>query len=105
MEYLTLREMQKQVDDWVQKNGGYWAPLSILGQCQEELGELARIVNNIYGGRRKKIGDPETQIGSEISDLFFALICMANSHHIDLESTWIQTFRERCERDKDRYKK
>ncbi|MDO8623634.1 MAG: MazG nucleotide pyrophosphohydrolase domain-containing protein [archaeon] len=104
MGYLTVKDMQKQVDDWIQKNGGYWEPLSILGQCQEELGELARVVNNLYGGRRKKLGDPEGEIGSETSDLMFALVCLLNYHHIDLESAWIKTIDARCERDKTRYK-
>ena len=105
MDDLTLKSMQKQVDDWIKNEaGGYWEPLSIQAQITEESGELARVVNNLYGGRRKKVGDPETQIGSEISDLFFALVCMANYHNINLEEMWNKTISARCERDKNRYK-
>mgnify|MGYP001616495075 CR=1 FL=1 len=103
-DYLTLRDMQKQVDDWIKENGGYWKPLSIQAQITEETGELARVLNNMYGGRVKKLDDPERQIGEEISDLTFALICLANSHHIDLEQAWRETISRRCKRDENRYK-
>jgi len=101
---LTLREIQIKVDDWIQENGGYFEPLSIMAQVSEEFGELARILNNLYGGRVKKLEDPKKEIGSEISDIMFALVCLANSHNIDLDKLWKQTISKRCERDKDRYK-
>jgi len=61
---LTIKQLQKQVDDWIKENGDYWPPLSILVQCQEELGELARVVNDLYGGRVKKLEDQNTAIGT-----------------------------------------
>lgn len=49
-DYLTLKDMQKQVDNWVQQfKPAYWPPLSIQAQITEEAGELARILNNMYG--------------------------------------------------------
>ncbi|MFA4953511.1 MAG: MazG nucleotide pyrophosphohydrolase domain-containing protein [Candidatus Pacearchaeota archaeon] len=104
-DYLTIRDMQKQVDDWIKDNKGYWNPLSIYAQVGEESGELARVLNNLYGGRVKKLDEPEKRIGEEISDLMFALVCLANSHNIDLEESWRETIARRCERDKNRYKK
>jgi len=103
-EHLTLRQIQVQVDDWIQENGGYFKPLSILAQISEESGELARILNNLYGDRVKKIEDPNKEIGEETCDLIFALICLANSHNIDLDKLWKEKTSKRCERDKDRYK-
>ncbi len=98
--------MQKQVDDWIGLlKVGYFPPLSIMAQISEETGELARVLNNEHGGRVKKSADPESEIGSEISDIMFALICLANSHNINLEETWKKTVGARCERDKDRYEK
>lgn len=103
-EPLTLREIQLQVDDWVTKNGGYFKPLSIMAQVSEESGEIARILNNIYGDRVKKLEDPNKEIGEEICDLVFALVCLANSHNINLDKLWKEKISARCERDKNRYK-
>jgi len=101
---LEIKAMQEKVDKWIRENGGYWDPLSISAQIQEEAGELAREVNNRYGGRKRKSSEEERDIGEEICDLMFALICMANSHEIDLEKYWTETISRRCERDKTRYK-
>tara|TARA_Y100000310_G_C20081741_1_gene534169 strand:- start:70 stop:408 length:339 start_codon:yes stop_codon:yes gene_type:complete len=103
---MDIVDMQKQVDEWVsQYDPAYWPPLSIIAQLSEETGELARAINNEYGGRVKKAADPKTEIGSEICDIMFALICMANSHNINLSEMWNKTIGARCERDKDRYEK
>jgi NTP pyrophosphatase (non-canonical NTP hydrolase) len=103
-DHLTLREIQVKVDEWISENGGYFSPLSIMAQVSEESGELARILNNLYGDRVKKLQDPEKEIGKEICDLIFALICLANSNNIDLDKEWKETISARCERDKERYK-
>lgn len=103
-EFLTLRRIQLEVDNWVRENGGYFDPLSIMAQISEESGELARILNNLYGGRVKKIEDPKKKLGAEMCDIIFALICLANSHNIDLNKLWKETISARCQRDKDRYK-
>jgi NTP pyrophosphatase (non-canonical NTP hydrolase) len=103
---MGLKEKQNQVDKWVsQFEKPYFSPLSIIAQISEEVGELSRVVNNIYGDRVKKIQDPKSEIGSEICDTFFALICLANSHNIDLDEMWDKTISARFERDKERYKK
>jgi len=101
---LDLKTLQQEVDDWIKNNGGYWHPLSILAQSQEELGELAREINSRYGGRVRKSPDEVYDIGEEICDVIFALVCMANYHNIDLQEYWTQTIGARCERDKNRYK-
>jgi NTP pyrophosphatase (non-canonical NTP hydrolase) len=106
VEFISLREMQLQVDHWCQQfNPPYFPPLSVMAQISEESGELARNLNNMYGGRVKKEADQEKKIGEEICDIIFALICLANSHSIDLDKTWKDTISARCNRDKDRYEK
>ena len=98
--------MQIQVDNWIQQfNPAYWPPLSIMAQITEETGELARNLNNVYGGRVKKEADQTKKIGEEIVDIMFTLICLANSHNIDLDQEWKDTISKRCNRDKDRYEK
>ena len=103
-EFISLREMQLEVDKWVsQFNPSYWPPLSIMAQLTEETGELARNLNNLYGGRVKKEADQVKHIGAEICDIMFALICLANSHNIDLNKSWKEAIPIRCNRDKDRF--
>jgi NTP pyrophosphatase (non-canonical NTP hydrolase) len=105
-DFINLREMQLQVDSWVsQFDPAYWPPLSMLAQISEEVGELARNLNNEYGGRVKKDADNIKGIREEICDIMFGLICLANSHNIDLDQAWKETISKRCNRDKDRYKK
>ncbi len=103
---LTLLDIQKEVDSWVsQFDPAYFPPLSIMAQISEESGELARILNNMYGGRVKKLEDPDKKIGQEISDIMFALICLANSHNIDLTKAWKETISVRTKRDENRYER
>ena len=103
---LTLREIQLKVDGWVsQYKVGYFKPLSIMAQISEETGELARSLNNIYGDRVKKPADPKEEISSEICDIMFALVCLANSHSIDLDQAWKQVISKRNKRDENRYEK
>lgn len=101
---MPLKEIQKQVDDWVkQYKNPYWSSLSILARITEELGELAQELNDRYGGRVKKSGEDTKEIGDEICDVLFALVCLANSHKINLDKSWKRTIDKCYSRDKDRY--
>lgn len=103
---MTFQDKQKQVDHWIQQfNPAYWPPLSIMAQISEETGELARELNNCYGGRVKKEADGNTEIESEICDILFALICLANSHNINLDEAWEKTIGKRLKRDENRYER
>lgn len=98
--------MQKDVDVWVsQFKNPYWPPLSILAQLGEETGELARELNDRYGGRVKKAAEDTKDIGLEIGDIMFALFCLANSHGIDLDESWKMLLDKRYGRDKERFEK
>ena len=105
-DFISLRDMQLEVDKWInQFTSNYWPPLSIMAQISEETGELARNLNNMYGGRVKKEADQEKKVGSEICDIIFALICLANSHNIDLNHAWKETISARCKRDENRFER
>jgi len=103
---MALEKIQKDVDDWTsQFKVPYWPPLSILARITEEVGELATELNDRYGGRVKKPTDDTRDIGVEICDVLFALVCLANSHDIKLDEPW-KTVMDKCYgRDKDRYEK
>ena len=53
---MEIKEMQKDVDNWISKYGGYWPPLSMLARLMEETGELAREMNHTYGTKKRKYG-------------------------------------------------
>jgi NTP pyrophosphatase (non-canonical NTP hydrolase) len=101
-----LKEVQKEVDAWVsQYKIGYFPPLAIIAQSTEELGELAREINNRYGPRIKKSPQDTADIGGEICDVIFAMICLANSQGIDLDEFWKKKMDKCYGRDKDRWEK
>jgi NTP pyrophosphatase (non-canonical NTP hydrolase) len=101
-----MDKYQKLVDEWAQTlEEPYWPPLSILARITEEVGELARLINHIYGSKPKKPEEAEQELGEEIADIIFALICMANVHNIDLDKEIIKVVDKSKIRDKDRFKK
>jgi NTP pyrophosphatase (non-canonical NTP hydrolase) len=103
---MNFKDLQKQVDDWVQQYKiGYYPPLAIIAQATEELGELAREINNRHGPRIKKSKEDCAEIGEEISDLIFAMICLANSNNIDLDESWKKKMEKCYGRDADRWEK
>lgn len=81
----TLAELQQRVDTWIsQFEEGYWPPLSMLARLTEEVGELAREINHVYGHKPKKAEEPPGDLASEVADIIFVLVCLCNSLQIDL---------------------
>ena len=82
----------------------YWKSHEILGQFVEELGEVARILNQTRGQKKPpKKGEPDPDLELEMGDLYFSLICMANSHGIDLNQAFDRAFTKIKTRDKERF--
>ena len=97
--------MQKKVDDWIKTNTqGYWKPLTMMARLTEEVGELAREINHRYGEKTKKSTEEEKEISSEIADVLYILICIANSMEIDLENAFNKVLEKYDKRDKDRWR-
>ena len=100
----TVHEWQGIVDEWTQEvGGGYWPPMVNLARVTEEVGELARLVNHLYGPKRKKPTEADQELGIEICDIIFALICMANSLDIDLDESFERMMHKFWTRDRHRY--
>ena len=98
--------MQEKVDDWInQYSLGYWKPLAIMARLTEEIGELAREINHNFGPKKKKDSENVKNISDEISDVFFTLICMANSLDVDMNDAFEKTMEKISSRDKDRWEK
>lgn len=86
---MSLKESQDRVDAWVsQFEEGYFHPLTNLARLSEEVGELAREVNHRFGQKTKKKDEPEGDMGMEMADILFVLICMANREGIDLQEAF-----------------
>lgn len=102
----TMKQLQQEVDQYIgQFKEGYFSPLAMTARLTEELGELAREINHLYGEKPKKKSEGEKAIEEEAGDLLFVLICLANSLHIDLESAHDRVMNKFQTRDKDRWTK
>lgn len=101
---MTIAEAQQAVDAWIsQFEEGYWPPLSNLARLTEEVGELARELNHRYGHKPKKADEPEQDIGTELADIMFVLIVIANEQKIDLSASFDQVMEKYRVRDAKRW--
>lgn len=82
---MGLREVQARVHAWIEANGGYWPPLSMLARLAEETGEVAREYNHRYGAKKKKASEGDADLALELGDVLFILVCMANAEGIELD--------------------
>ena len=103
---MSLKDIQKEINDWVQQYKiGYWKPHEIIARLAEEIGELAREVNHIFGPKKKKSEEDKKEMADEIADIIFTLGCLANSQDIDLDESFKRVMDKCYGRDKDRWEK
>ncbi|HUG16979.1 MAG TPA: nucleotide pyrophosphohydrolase [Thermomicrobiales bacterium] len=90
---LSLAEMQASIDAWAKRHwdGEYWPPLANLARLAEEVGELARAVNQAHGPKRVKQHENAAQIAEELGDVLFVLLCIANSTGVNLQTAFDAT--------------
>ncbi len=81
----TLREAQDHVDRWINSHGGYWDPFQNLARLSEEVGELARAVNQTRGPKTLKAGETASDPEAELGDVLWVTLCLANQLEVDLE--------------------
>lgn len=102
----TMSEMQKEVDAYIgQFKAGYFSPLANLARLTEEVGELAREINHVYGEKKKKDTEEENTIKAELGDNLFVLLCIANSLDIDMTESFDETMHKFNTRDKNRFER
>ncbi|MBF7017092.1 nucleotide pyrophosphohydrolase [Staphylococcus durrellii] len=100
----SMTEMQKEVDTFIgQFNTGYFSPLANLARLTEEVGELSREINHLYGEKKKKDIEDANTIKAELGDNLFVLLCIANSLDIDMTESFNETMDKYNKRDKNRY--
>lgn len=99
-----MKKYQKELDKFFKKNKWpYWPPLVILARLFEESGELARVINHLYGKKPKKESEEKQDLEEEIGDILFTLICLANSQNIDLGEAIRKSLQKVIKRDKNRF--
>ncbi len=102
---ITLTEAQKQVDHWIKTIGiRYFSELTNMAILTEEVGELARIIARKYGDQSFKKSDEDYNLGDEMADVLWVLICLANQTGIDLNEAFLKNIEKKTIRDKDRHK-
>ncbi|MEX2416231.1 MAG: nucleotide pyrophosphohydrolase [Paenibacillaceae bacterium] len=100
----SLQLMQHEVDQYIsQFKEGYFGPLSMLARMSEEVGELAREVNHLYGEKPKKATEADNSIELELGDILFITICFANSLGINLSESFDHVMLKFQTRDKNRW--
>jgi NTP pyrophosphatase (non-canonical NTP hydrolase) len=103
-ENISIRTAQKLVDDWIKKYGvRYFNELTNMAILTEELGELARIVARKYGEQSFKNQEEEKNLGDEMADVLWVLICLANQTGIDLTEAFIKNIEKKTQRDENRH--
>jgi NTP pyrophosphatase (non-canonical NTP hydrolase) len=102
---MSLEEAQSQVDTWIKTYGvRYFSELTNMTILTEEVGELARIMARTYGDQSFKKSDLGKDLGDEMADILFVLICLANQTGVDLTKAFEKNMTKKTERDKDRHK-
>ena len=102
---MTLEQAQKIVDEWIKTHGvRYFNELTNMALLTEEVGELARIIARKYGEQSFKESDKGHDLGDEMADVLFVLICLANQTGVDLTEALKRNLEKKTLRDKDRHK-
>lgn len=101
---LSLKGAQLQVDEWIKTYGvRYFSELTNMAILTEEVGEVARIVSRKYGEQSFKKSDEGKQLGEELADVLFVLICLANQTGVDLQTEFIKNLEKKTTRDSNRH--
>jgi NTP pyrophosphatase (non-canonical NTP hydrolase) len=101
---MELNILQKKVDDWIKKYGvRYFNELTNMAQLTEEVGEVARIISRVYGEQSPKKNEKINDLGEELADVLFVLICLANQTGVDLEKAFEEKLNKKTKRDKNRH--
>jgi NTP pyrophosphatase (non-canonical NTP hydrolase) len=102
---MTIAQAQNQIDEWIKTTGvRYFNELTNLGILMEEVGELSRLMVRKYGEQSFKENEQEKDIGDEMADVLWVLICLANQTGVDLTSALQKNFEKKNLRDAERHK-
>ena len=101
---MNIQDAQKAVDDWIKEHGvRYFNELTNMAQLTEEVGEVARIIARRYGEQSEKESDKAKDLGEELADVVFVVLCLANQTGINLQEAFDKKLDLKTKRDKDRH--
>ncbi len=104
MAEITLQQAQTKVDEWIKTVGvRYFNELTNLGILMEEVGELSRLMVRTYGEQSFKESDKGNNLGDEMADILWVLICLANQTGVDLTTALEKNFEKKNMRDSERH--
>ncbi len=105
MKDVTINEAQQQVDEWIKTVGvRYFNELTNLGILMEEVGELSRLMVRQFGEQSFKERDKGKELGDEMADVLWVLICLANQTGVNLTEALQKNFEKKNSRDVERHK-
>ena len=100
---MTIKEAQTAVDQWIKTYGvRYFSELTNMAVLTEEVGEQARVIARKYGDQSFKAGEKDN-MGEEMADVLWVLICLANQTGIDLTEELQKSIEKKTLRDKERH--
>ena len=101
---MEIKDAQKQVDKWINTVGvRYFNELTNMAVLTEEVGEMARIIARRYGEQSEKESDKAKDLGEELADVVFVVLCLANQTGIDLQAAFDKKLDLKTKRDHDRH--
>lgn len=101
---MTIEEAQAKVDDWIKTYGvRYFNELTNMAILTEEVGEVARIISRKYGEQSFKESDKAKDLGDEMADVLWVLLCLANQTGVDLTKAFERNLEKKTARDKTRH--
>ncbi len=102
---MTIEQAQRTVDEWIATNGvRYFSELTNMAILTEEVGEVARLIARQYGEQSFKESDRGRELGDELADVLFVLICLANQTGVDLTDALARNLAQKAHRDAQRHK-
>lgn len=100
-----LGQLQAEVDEWIGTIGvRYFNELTNMAMLTEEVGEVARILARRYGEQNEKPSDVSKDLGEELSDVLFVVLCLANQTSTDLHAAWAKRMAQKTQRDRGRFR-
>ena len=101
---MTLEQAQQRVDDWIKTTGvRYFSELTNMAILTEEVGEVARLMSRKYGEQSFKKGEEGKELGDELADVLWVLLCIANQTGVNLTDALEANFTKKSIRDADRH--
>ncbi|PJE42131.1 MAG: pyrophosphatase [Flavobacterium sp.] len=101
---MDIKNAQIEVDNWIKNHGvRYFNELTNMAQLTEEVGEVARIIARRYGEQSEKESDKNKDLGEELADVVFVVLCLANQTGVDLQAAFDKKMDLKTQRDHDRH--